>query len=182
MGDVNGGLMGGSRLSVWVGRLWMFDWFEVELMDPRSFFIVLNGVANLCWMGNDHDDLSKLSDKVNWGQPMWRSGMFLLLHALLSLIYVFFHLFFQLVASRDGTQTRRNHADHHGWKPGPAVQRHPERRSYWQGVLQSSGGAIHQRWAVRCFCLFTLASCSKASCFWGSALLLRFSPLTKKLH
>lgn len=93
---------------------------------------------------------------------------------LFCLTYVPSNFLFQPVVSGDGAQAGRNHADHHGWEPGPAVQRHPERSPHRQGVLQPSGGPIHQCWAVRChyLCLhlFTPTPNSQAPCFWDSLL------------
>lgn len=75
-------------------------------------------------------------------------GQVKLSHVLFWLTYVPSHLSSQPVVSRDGAQAGRDHADHNGWEPGTAVQRHPEWSPHRQGGLQPSGGPVHQCGAV----------------------------------
>lgn len=101
--------------------------------------------------GHDHNDLSKLSFMLTW-------NMCFMMYCLVKINFMFWltyvpsNLFFPTVVSRDRPQAGRNHAHHHGWELGSAVQRHPERSPHRQGGLQPSGGPIHQRWAVRWHC------------------------------
>lgn len=108
--------------------------------------------SDLCSVQADHNGLNKASDESNWRHPLSYSMMYCcglwLIHGF-CFIHVLFHSFFQPAVSRDRTQTGRNYADHHGWEPGSAVQRHPEWSAYRESGLQPSGGPVHQRWAVR---------------------------------
>ena len=91
------------------------------------------------------------------------------------LTFALLHLFCLTVATGDGAQTGRNHADDLRRKPGSAVQRHPEWSPNRKGDLQPPGGPVHQCWTVRwhylCPHLSSPTSHSQASVFWDSTSL-----------